>query len=260
MKKIVITGGTRGLGRGLARALLEQGHQVVVCGTTQAGVAAVTAELGVPALVADVTDRPQVQALWDEAVRRFGRVDIWVNNAGVPHHRLPLWRLPEPEARTVVEVNLLGVLNGCAVAAAGMAARGGGHIWNMEGLGSDGRIVPGLGVYGASKRAVTYLTRALAKEAPDGVTAGLLSPGMVVTDLLTYGYSGGDSGGDSEAARGRASEIFAILADPVDTVAPWLARRVVSRAKNGAHVRRLTTAKIAYRFARAPFARRYPRK
>ncbi|TDD11880.1 SDR family oxidoreductase [Nonomuraea deserti] len=231
MKKIVITGGTRGLGRGLARALLEQGHQVMVCGTGQAGVAAVTNEVGVPALVADATDRAQVQALWDEAVRRFGRVDIWINNAGVSHHRVPLWRLPEPEARTVAEVNLLGVLNGCAVAAAGMAARGGGHIWNMEGLGSDGRVVPGLGVYGATKRAVTYLTRALAKEAPDGVTAGLLSPGMVVTDLLTYG--------DSEAARGRASEIFAILADPVDTVAPWLARRVVTRAKNGARTGRL---------------------
>ncbi|WP_246080866.1 SDR family oxidoreductase [Nonomuraea mesophila] len=76
----------------------------MVCGTGQAGVAGVTAELGVPALVADVTDRAQVQALWDEAVRRYGRVDIWVNNAGVTHQRVPLWRLPEPEARTVTEV------------------------------------------------------------------------------------------------------------------------------------------------------------
>ncbi|NUR89002.1 MAG: SDR family oxidoreductase, partial [Nonomuraea sp.] len=156
-----------------------------------------------------------------------------------------LWRLPEPEARAVTEVNLLGTLNGCAVAAAGMAAQGGGHIWNMEGLGSDGRVVPGLAVYGATKRAVTYLTRALGKELPDGVTAGLLSPGMVVTDLLTHGYSAEE--------RERTSRIFAILADPVEVVAPWLADRLVSRARAGAHVRRLTPAKVAYRFAKSVF-------
>ncbi|GGS98872.1 SDR family NAD(P)-dependent oxidoreductase [Nonomuraea spiralis] len=247
-RSIVITGGTRGLGLGLARSLVALGHRVTVCGTDPDRVAAAEAELGVPALVADVTDRARVQDLWDEAVRRHGRVDIWVNNAGISHHRLPLWRLPAGEARAVVEVNLLGTVNGCAVAAAGMAGQGGGHIWNMEGLGSDGRTVPGLGVYGATKRAVTYLTGALAKEAPDGVTAGLLSPGMVVTDLLTYGYS--------EAERERAGRIFAILADPVEVVAPWLAERLVSRARNGAHVRRLTAAKIAYRFAKAPFVRR----
>lgn len=242
---IVITGGTRGLGLGLARSLLERGHQVTVCGTDPERVAAAGAELGAPALVADVADRARLQDLWDEAVRRHGRVDIWINNAGISHRRLPLWRLPEPEARAVIEVNLLGTLNGCAVAAAGMAAGGGGHIWNMEGLGSDGRVVPGLGAYGATKRALTYLTRALAEELPDGVTAGLLSPGMVVTDLLTHGYSAEE--------RERASRIFAILADPVEVVAPWLAERVVTRARDGAHVRRLTPAKIAYRFAKSLF-------
>ncbi|MDR8412328.1 SDR family oxidoreductase [Nonomuraea sp. 3-1Str] len=245
---IVVTGGTRGLGYGLARSLVALGHRVAVCGTDADGVAATAAELGVLARVADVADRGQVEDLWEAAVRRHGRVDVWVNNAGVSHRRLPLWRLPAHEARRVMEVNLLGVLNGSAVAAAGMAARGGGHIWNMEGLGGDGRTVPGLGVYGATKRAVTYLTRALSKEAPEGVSAGLLSPGMVVTDLLTYGYS--------EEERERAARIFAILADPVEIVAPWLAERVVTQARNGAHVRWLTPAKIAYRFATAPFSRR----
>ncbi|MEV3982281.1 SDR family oxidoreductase [Nonomuraea sp. NPDC049758] len=241
-RSIVITGGTRGLGFGLARSLTARGHRVTVCGTDPDRVAAAGAELGVPAVVADVADRARLQDLWDEAVRRHGRVDIWVNNAGISHGRLPLWRLPAAEARAVTEVNLLGTVNGCAVAVAGMAAQdGGGHVWNMEGLGGDGRTVPGLAVYGATKRAVTYLTRALAKEAPEGVTAGLLSPGMVVTDLLTHGYSA--------AERERSARIFAILADPVETVAPWLAERLVSRARNGAHVRWLTPAKIAYRFA-----------
>ncbi|UBU17648.1 SDR family oxidoreductase [Nonomuraea gerenzanensis] len=246
MSTIVITGGTRGLGLGLARALVERGHQVMVCGTDPARVQA----SDVPARVADVTDRDGLQALWDGAVEAYGRVDVWINNAGVSHAREPAWRLPAGQARHVVDVNLVGVLNGCAVAVAGMAAQGGGHVWNMEGLGTDGRLVPGLGVYGATKRAVGYLTGALAKEVPDGVGVGLLSPGMVVTDLLTYGYS--------EEERRRSARVLSILADRVETVAPWLADRVVSRARNGARVRWLTPGRIAWRFATSRFARRDP--
>ncbi|WP_433655029.1 SDR family NAD(P)-dependent oxidoreductase [Nocardia sp. CA-128927] len=119
----------------------------------------------------------------------------------------------------------------------------------MEGLGSDGRTVPGLSVYGASKRALTYLTEALAKEVPPGVSVGLLSPGMVVTDLLTHGYA-------DPAELAKARKIFNILADRVDTVAPWLAERAVAPARNGAHVRWLTTPKVIGRFALAPVRRR----
>ncbi|GAA2211615.1 SDR family oxidoreductase [Nonomuraea monospora] len=246
MSTVVITGGTRGLGLGLARALVERGHQVVVCGTDPERVRA----CGLPGLVADVADRDQLQALWDHAADTCGRVDVWINNAGVSHPREPAWRLPADQARHVVDVNLVGVLNGCAVAIAGMAAQGGGHVWNMEGLGTDGRLVPGLGVYGATKRAVGYLTDALAKEVPPGVGVGLLSPGMVVTDLLTFGYS--------EEERRRASRVLSILADRVETVAPWLADRVVGGARNGARVRWLTPGKIAWRFATARFTRRDP--
>lgn len=188
MSSIVITGGTRGLGLGLARALVERGHQVMVCGTDPGRVRAAEVA-GVSARVADVTDRGQLQELWDSAAGAYGRVDVWINNAGVSHAREPAWRLPADQARHVLDVNLAGVLNGCAVAIGGMAAQGGGHVWNLEGLGTDGRVVPGLGVYGATKRAVGYLTGALAKEVPGGVSVGLLSPGMVVTDLLTHGYS-----------------------------------------------------------------------
>ncbi|MEV0383624.1 SDR family oxidoreductase [Nonomuraea sp. NPDC050643] len=249
MSTIVITGGTRGLGFGLAQSLLERGHQVVVCGTDPERAEQAGAELGgIMSRAADVADREQLQALWEAATARYGRVDVWINNAGVSQTREPSWLLPADQARRVVDVNLLGVLNGCAVAMAGMAGQGGGHVWNMDGLGGDGRVVPGLSVYGATKRAVAYLTTALAKEVPDGVGVGLLSPGMVVTDLLTYGYS--------DAERRRAAKMLSILADRVETVAPWLAERAIAQARNGARVRWLTPAKIAYRFATAPFSRR----
>ncbi|GAA3617371.1 SDR family oxidoreductase [Nonomuraea rosea] len=229
---IVVTGATRGIGRGLADQFLSRGHQVVTCGTTGGDV------------VADVTDREQVRKVWDTAVERHGRVDMWINNAGITQSRLPLWELPGDEARHVIDVNLNGVVNGCAVALAGMAAQGHGHVWNMEGLGSDGRTVPGLAVYGASKRALTYLTKALAKEVPAGVSVGLLSPGMVVTDLLLRDADPG------------SSRVFGLLADRVETVTPWLAEKAVERAKNGAHVRWLTGRKVLTRFALAPFTDR----
>ncbi|WP_067568514.1 SDR family oxidoreductase [Nocardia acidivorans] len=250
MSTIAITGGTRGIGLGMARALLTRGHRVAVCGTNPERVKQIRAELPADSLafIADVTDRAQLQRFWDEAVRHLGGVDIWINNAGVSHRRTPLWELSPAETRTVLDTNLFGVLNGCAVAVPAMAARGHGHIWNMEGLGSDGRAVAGLGVYGASKRAVTYLTRALAKEVPAQVTVGLLSPGMVVTDLLTDGYD--------EAELAKARRVFNILADRVETVTPWLAERVTTQTRNGAQVRWLTTGKVMRRFAAAPFRRR----
>ncbi|MFD2352067.1 SDR family oxidoreductase [Nonomuraea ferruginea] len=111
---IVVTGGSRGIGRGLVREFLARGHQVVTCGSATAP----EDGLGV---VADVTDRAQVRELWDTAVAEYGRVDVWINNAGVTQRRVPLWELTEQETRAVVDVNLNGVINGCAVALAGMA-------------------------------------------------------------------------------------------------------------------------------------------
>ncbi|MEV0585386.1 SDR family oxidoreductase [Nonomuraea sp. NPDC050310] len=223
-----MTGGTRGIGRGLAEHFTRLGHQVVVCGSKDG----------------DVREREQLQAVWDRAVREHGRVDMWINNAGITQSRLPLWELPADEAHRVVDVNLNGVINGCAVALAGMARQGHGHVWNMEGLGSDGRAVAGLAVYGATKRALTYLTLALAKEVPPGVSVGLLSPGMVTTDLLLHDLTP------------RSRKVYDILADRVETVTPWLAEQALAKAANGAHVRWLTPRKVLYRFVTAPFTRR----
>ncbi|WP_336216317.1 SDR family NAD(P)-dependent oxidoreductase [Nonomuraea sp. LPB2021202275-12-8] len=249
---IVVTGGTRGIGHGLVREFLRLGHQVAFCGSRAESVAEAAGGLDgerICAVVADVADREQMRGLWDAAVARFGRVDVWINNAGISHARRPVWELPAADAARVLQVNLLGAVNGSAVAIEGMAGQeGGGHVWNMEGLGSDGRVVPGLAMYGASKRALTYVTRALAREVPAGVSVGLLSPGMVFTDLLVHDY------GEEELAR--AGKVFAILADRVETVTPWLARQALARARNGAQVRWLTRRKALVRFAAAPFRKR----
>ncbi|MFC9971083.1 SDR family NAD(P)-dependent oxidoreductase [Spirillospora sp. NPDC127200] len=253
MTAVVVTGGTRGIGLGLARAFLDRGCRVALCGRSAGSVGKALAELdaGDRAVgrVCEMSDRDQVRALWEEAAGRFGRIDHWINNAGVSTARRPLWELPAEQAEAVVSANLLGVVHGSAVAVAGMRAQGGGTVWNMEGLGGDGRTVPGLTCYGSTKRAVTYLTGALAEElAGSPVRAAHLSPGMVVTDLLVQDYT------PEELAR--AKKIFNILADRPETVTPWLAGKVLAGTGNGGRVAWLTRRKAAVRFATAAFRKR----
>ncbi|GID90806.1 SDR family oxidoreductase [Amorphoplanes digitatis] len=241
---VVVTGGTRGIGKGLVHAFAARGASVAFCGRSAAD-----GPDGTLGVVADVTSREDVRKLWDATVDRFGRVDIWLNNAGLSTSRRPLWELPAAEIDAVVDVNLRGTLQASAVVLGAMLEQGHGALWNMEGLGSNGQIVVGLTPYGATKRGLTYATKAMARELRDtGVKVGLLSPGMVVTDLLTRDYSPEEFE--------KAKKIFNILADRVETVAPWLADRVLAGTRNGGRVAWLTGPKAAYRFATAGFRRR----
>ncbi|MFD1827365.1 MULTISPECIES: SDR family NAD(P)-dependent oxidoreductase [Mumia] len=255
---VVVTGGTRGIGLGLAGQLLDRGCRVVVCGRSSAAVDAALAELAprggdrISGIPADVTDRESLQKLWDHASQTFGRVDVWINNAGVSAPRRPLPEISADVTDTVVRTNLVGAINGCTVALAGLSAQpGGGWIWNMEGFGSDGQLQPGMAIYGASKRAVTYLTAALVKESKNtDVRVGYLSPGIVATDLLVDDYDG------QPEAFEKARKIFNILGDRVETVTPWLADRVLAASKNGARVAWLTRSKAMGRFMTAGFRKR----
>lgn len=255
-KVVVVTGGTRGIGLGLARDFLARGCRVVVCGRSQSsvdqGLAALAAGDRATGVVTDVTDRASVQGLWDHAVATFGRVDVWVNNAGISAPKRSILDVDQSIVEDVLKVNLVGTHNACAVAASGMAAQaGGGFVWNMEGFGSDGRIQAGIGVYGTSKYGLRYLTKALVKENQDGpVKFGFLSPGIVVTDLLV-----GDYDNDPEGFE-KAKKIFNILGDKVETVTPHLVDGILAAQKNGARVEWLTTVKVAKRFMTARFNKR----
>lgn len=253
MTVVVITGGTRGIGLGLASAFLDRGCRVAICGRRQESVDKALADLSAGrkalGLACDVTDRAQVQALWDRTVDSYERIDHWINNAGLSTSPKPLWELPTSQLESVAATNVLGVMNGSAVATGAMLQQGGGTVWNMEGLGSDGRTVPGLAPYGATKRAVTYLTDALAKELKGTpVRAAHLSPGMVVTDLLLQDYD--------PLELEKAKKVFNILADRVETVTPWLAERVLAGTGNGGRVAWLTRRKAAVRFMTAAFRKR----
>jgi NAD(P)-dependent dehydrogenase (short-subunit alcohol dehydrogenase family) len=256
-KTVVITGSTRGIGRGLASEFLSRGCQVTISGRSPDDVDATVAELShsapgrVAGLACEVTDAGNLKALWDTAMAEFGRVDVWINNAGVSVPRTPFQDLSPNQIKTVLDINLNGTAQGCRVALKGMLAQGGGQIWNMEGFGSGGQMQPGMAAYGASKRGVNYLTEALAKELKGStVKVCTLSPGIVVTDLLT-----GDYDPDSPEWS-KAKKIFNILGDKVETVTPWLAEQVLKTNKNGARVAWLTSGKAFRRFMTASFKKR----
>lgn len=258
MRRIVVTGSTRGIGRGLAKELLARGCAVVLCGRDETRVAEVVATLAnqfrssrLYGQACDVTSLAQVEALWDCAVAEFGGVDIWINNAGLSHPMEVLWELAPEQVERVWRTNMLGTYYGSRVAMRGMVAQGHGWIYNMEGFGSTGSLRAGLGVYGTSKAAVTYFTRALAAESKGTpVRVAALSPGMVMTDLVLSGLAQ-----DPERLE-RSRRILNIVADRTEDVTPWLADQVLNNQKHGARLRRLTGPRLLWRFLSAPFSRR----
>ena len=132
-KTIVITGSTRGIGYGLAEAFLSLECSVTVSGRGEEAVEKAVAGLQsrfeakrVLGMACDVTNPAQVQVLWDKSVERFGKVDIWVNNAGWSGEQGMVWERPEEELTGVITINLLGTTYGSQVAMKGMLAQG---VW-----------------------------------------------------------------------------------------------------------------------------------
>ena len=157
------------------------------------------------------------------------RVDVWINNAGLSNPRRDVWELPAESIGDVAGANVLGVMHGSRVAMRGMLGQGHGQIYNMEGLGSDGWVMPGAILYGATKSALTYFTKGLVKETRKSpVRVCFLGPGMVTTDLLAGGESADFDDGQKRIAN--------ILADRVETVAPYLVERILANDRHGARI------------------------
>ena len=259
MKTIIITGSTRGIGFGLAEDFLQLGHQVVISGRSRDSVDRVVEKLAdqhspdrVGGFPCDMRDYQRVESLWMYGKERFGEIDIWINNAGIGQSQTDFWDLDIHLIHDLVDTNITGAMFGAKVALAGFREQGRGALYNMEGLGSDGRQVEGLTLYGTSKRALNYLTDNLASEVKGtGVIVGALSPGMVLTDFILGRYEGKDPS-EWESAK----KIFNILADKVETVTPFLVEKILQNDKNGARIKWLTTPKVMWRFMTAGISKR----
>jgi len=183
----IVTGASRGLGRAMALALAEAGADVAVAARSEpelAETAAAVEKLGRRALAirTDVTVYAEVETLVERTAATLGRLDIVVNNSGIAAVR-PLAEMPPEDFRRSVEVNLIGVFNGCRAAAGRLIAQKSGKIINLSSmLGAAG--LPGYVAYSASKGGVIALTRALGVEwARYNVQVNAMAPGWIVTDM-----------------------------------------------------------------------------
>ena len=257
MKTVVITGSTRGIGRGLAENFLKRGCRVVISARSPGKVEETVHELArtygdnlVSGHACDITSEDDLLVLWKFA-EACGPVDIWINNAGMSIARKPLAQQDAVDLRRIVDTNLTGLLLACKVVLAGMHKQGHGQVWNMEGFGSTGQTAPGMAAYGATKRALNYLNAALQKEVKGTeVQVNTLSPGIVVTDLLVGDYD------LASAEWKKTKKILNILGDTVETVTPFLVREILKARKSGARVAWLTGGKAFRRFLMAGFNKR----
>ena len=163
----VITGAGSGIGRASALAFAAEGSSVVVAdldvGAAQETVSQIQSSGEAIACRVDVADAAQVDAMLQEAVERFGKVDVLFNNAGLPQAYTLAEESSDELFDRIMNVNVRGVFNGCRAAIPRMKAQGGGVILNTASTAGI-RPRPGLAVYNASKAAVISLTKTLALE------------------------------------------------------------------------------------------------
>ena len=189
----IVTGGSKGIGLAIARAFLERGMQVAISARNaeelDAAATALAAGDKLLRVQADVRDAADAQRLIDETVRRFGGVDVLVNNAGVGRFAnvadmsLETWR-------QVIDTNLSGVFHCCRAAIPEMKRRGAGFIINISSLAGKNPFTGGA-AYCASKAGLNAFSEALMQEVRyDNIRVSYVLPGSVSTGFGDRGASG----------------------------------------------------------------------
>jgi short-subunit dehydrogenase len=188
-KVVVITGSTRGFGYCVAEAMLKAGATVIISGRTEAALEEASKSLSslgpLAGRLCDVREEQQVYALARQVVEQFGRIDVWINNAGYSASAGLMLETPPAQAIDMFLANDMGTLYGSQAALHFMLARREGTLVNMYGHGSSLKPASPTGLYGATKAWLTSFTRSLAKEVKgSGVKILGFSPGMMMTDML----------------------------------------------------------------------------
>ena len=261
MKTVVITGSARGLGFNMARFFREYGYNVVISDLKEENLIKAKKELAtidskgkVVFKTCNVSMFNELQELMKFAVLEFNTVDIWINNAGVNQPQKAVWELSENEINTIIDVDLKGTIYGSKVAMEEMSKNHSGAIYNIEGYGSNDAHMLGLNMYGTSKRAVTYFTESLAKEAEErntGVLVGKLSPGIMITEFTTHSL-----GNDAMELSEKTKKVYNILGDTPQTVGKFLVDEMIKNTKNNVKINWLTNRKAFVRFLTAGFSKR----
>ncbi|HEX8632508.1 MAG TPA: SDR family oxidoreductase [Catenuloplanes sp.] len=188
-RAVIVTGGTRGIGAGIARRFLSAGARVLVCARTEPGTLPTVDGRSARFVAADVRDPDQVHRLVDTAVAWFGRLDVVVNNAGGAPYADAATASPRLHAK-VIELNLLAPLHVAQAANAVMQTQADGGAIIMVGSVSGVRPSPGTAAYGAAKAGLHHLAASLAVEWAPKVRVNTIVAGLVRTEESTAHYGG----------------------------------------------------------------------
>jgi NAD(P)-dependent dehydrogenase (short-subunit alcohol dehydrogenase family) len=212
-RRIVITGASRGIGRGLVDAIADAGHTLIGCGTNTAIMGELVAAYPAPHRfdTVDVTDWDQVQDWAQEVLTGGDAPDLVINNAGVINRNAPLWEVPAEEFDHVLRVNLGGTANVIRAFLPSMIEAGTGIIVNMS-SGWGRSTSPEVAPYCASKWGIEGLTQALSQELPPGLAVVAVSPGTVDTAMLRscFGEAAGNSPTPDKWAGSAAKKLLAL--------------------------------------------------
>lgn len=227
-KVAVVTGGTRGIGRSIAEALLSEGVNVCLTArsaeeiedTTQALAENSTAR--VTGVVCDVRDHAQVKSLIEHAVAELGGLDILVNNAGIGKFA-SVEEMPVEDFRAILETNLFGVFYACHEAIPYLKQHGGGYIINISSL-AGANPHPKMAAYNASKFGLNGFSEALMQEVRhDNIKVSYIMPGSVNTEF------GNDTPSDEQSWQLQPGDIARVVIDLLQQENRALVSRVEMR-------------------------------
>jgi len=227
-KIAIVTGGTKGIGLGIAEALLREGVSVCISARHQDEIDQAVDQLSqlsggrAIGFVCDVRDYDQVKALVNHTLKELGGLDILINNAGIGIFETVEETSPE-DFRAVLETNVFGVFYCCHEAIPQMKQRGGGYIINISSL-AGANPHPRMAAYNASKFGLNGFSEALMQEVRhDNIKVSYIMPGSVNTEF------GGDSPGDEKSWQLTPADIARVVIDLLHHDDRSLASRVEIR-------------------------------
>ena len=187
-KVIVITGASQGFGKALAKALKQENAQVVISGHDKENLERTAQELSVDHFLADVTSFDNVKKLGEYAIEKYGKIDFWINNAGIQIAPSFVEDIDIKKLHNLFEINFFGYFYGCQIALSQMKKQKSGVIININSTaGLDGK--PEISAYASSKFAIKGLTESIRREVKDlDIKILGVFPGGMQTDIYKEKY------------------------------------------------------------------------